>query len=48
MGDLVVTTATHFDINNIVKAHLSAFKGFFLPDLGRGFLRKYYTYVLID
>jgi len=46
MGDLVVTTATHFDINNIVKAHLSAFKGFFLPDLGRGFLRKYYTYVL--
>lgn len=34
------------DIDSVVKIHQSAFKGFFLDQLGPMFLKKYYTYTL--
>jgi len=46
MGDIIVRPANLFEIEDIVRIHLSAFKGFFLPSLGKGFLKKYYTYIL--
>ena len=34
------------DINEIVRIHIDAFKGFFLTELGKTFLKKYYSSVL--
>lgn len=34
------------DIDDVVEIHLTAFKGFFLSRMGRGFLRVYYRTVL--
>ena len=45
-SDLVIRPATSFDLNDIVRIHSTAFKGFFLPDLGKNFLKKYYSCVL--
>lgn len=38
-----IRKATSKDINGIVNVHCSAFKGFFLTDLGRSFLQLYYS-----
>jgi len=46
MDNLVIRTASSTELSDIVNVHLRAFKGFFLPDLGKGFLKKYYTCVL--
>jgi len=42
----LIRPATSFDLNNIVKIHSTAFKGFFLPALGKNFLKKYYSCVI--
>ena len=46
LNNLVVRPASSIDLNDIVDVHLSTFKGFFLPDLGKKFLYKYYSYIL--
>lgn len=46
MRDLVIQPANSFDLNDIIIIHSTAFKGFFLPDLGKRFLKKYYSCVI--
>lgn len=45
-GNLFIRPANSFDLNDIVRIHSTSFKGFFLPDLGTKFLKKYYSCVL--
>lgn len=40
---MITRKATLDDVDNIVKIHLDAFKGFFLTTLGHDFLRFYYS-----
>jgi len=46
MDNLVFRTASFTELYDIVNIHFRAFQGFFLPDLGKSFLKKYYTGVL--
>lgn len=43
---LNIRTATANDINRVVEIHMSAFKGFFMTELGNKFIEKYYETVL--
>lgn len=45
INDLIIRTARPVDLNCIVEIHINAFKGFFLPDLGKSFLNNYYLCV---
>lgn len=40
---MIIRKATSNDIKAIVEVHCSAFKGFFLTELGKGFLQLYYS-----
>ena len=42
MNDTMIRKASATDVDEIVKIHLDAFKGFFLTSLGESFLRFYY------
>lgn len=45
MKDIVTKAVPLTDIGQVIDVHNSAFKGFFLTELGNGFLKTYYTSV---
>lgn len=46
MNKFFVREAKFQDIDDIVKIHIEAFKGFFLTSLGNEFLEEYYSFIL--
>lgn len=43
---MIIRAATNRDLLGVVETHLAAFPGFYLTDMGRQFLTKYYALVL--